>query len=239
LVKEKFSKELLRVPRSDHVEPTGAGVGWGKALVVGREGGPAVGCIVLLIGAIIVGGGREVMLSPCNRSREAAEDRPAGGTGARPPNKSILLGVGGGAVRLENRSGWGTSDTGRTGSLATEPKRSASVSGPEVKAELKSAKSSEEAGMAARLLLFCKLSTEAMVVTFGADIDSPALGSKSSKKSSVSPGTAISSPPTTWPCLGLLLLNKSSSSILLLFTLLLLFPLLLGLTGDGVTACLP
>jgi len=69
---EKFRRELLRLPRSDQVDPTltGVGLGWAKALVVvvGRDGGP-MGCIVF-IGENIVGGGREVMLMPSKRSTE-------------------------------------------------------------------------------------------------------------------------------------------------------------------------
>merc|ERR1719186_1398161 len=118
--KEKLSRELLRAPMSDHVEPrAGAGLA-GKALVVGGEGGPWA-CIKSGGGCcIMAGGGRDDKVRPSSRSREegpwvegagvAKAPNPGVGVGVAciPENKSMLLfAVGAGAAaKLAKRSGW-------------------------------------------------------------------------------------------------------------------------------------
>jgi len=101
-VREKLSRELLREPRSPQVAPmVAAGAGLeGKALEVGREGGPwdrrrGGGCW------LIVGGGREDRLRPSRRSKDAGPG-PAGAAALKAPKPGV---AGAGAVCIpENKS---------------------------------------------------------------------------------------------------------------------------------------
>jgi len=164
-VREKLSRELFREPRSPQVAPmvaAGAGLA-GKALEVGRDGGPCDsrrggGCWLM------VGGGREDRLRPSRRSKDAGPG-PAGaavpkaakpgeaGAGAVciPENKSRLLdGVGMGAGAAVNPANKSTSGVGPAGAVTGgPPNKSMSLlvgAGvllpPPENAELKSAKSS-------------------------------------------------------------------------------------------------
>ena len=101
-VREKLMRELFREPRSPQVAPMeGAAAGLeGKALVVGREGGP---CDNRRGGGwwLMAGGGREDRLRPSRRSKEA---RP-GPTGAAEPNAPKPGVTGAGAACIpENKS---------------------------------------------------------------------------------------------------------------------------------------